>query len=131
MRPLIAALALMFAAPPAAAQERGIFVFDFGSGTETQRQALADRIAADAQRIPNAAVILCSTEADERRLSHNGNVTSLLVQRGAAHVRIVDAGVCTPVVTGRSNADIGENRVWLALTTVPFLENFRRETLGY
>lgn len=131
MKLAFAAFALMLAAAPAAAQDSGIFIFDFGSATGSQREAMSDRVVADAQRIADAAIILCSSDADGSGLSSKEQVTSLLLQRGAAHARIFDAGVCTPVVTGRANEDIGANRVWLALTTVAFLENFRRETLGY
>ena len=130
MRLALAAPLLALLATPAAAQERGIFIFDFASDTQAERAALADRIVADAQDIADAAAIFCTSVGGYRGRDHRHEVMSLLVQAGAEPQRMLDAGTCTPEITGRSNARIGADRIWLALSNVAFLESWRRERMG-
>lgn len=130
MRFALLPLALAALAVPATAQEDGRFLFDFSPGHELDRAALAQRVFADARDIADAAVILCATTGGERGRDQRRATISLLEDAGTEPGKILDAGTCTPEITGRSNSALGDNRVWLALSNVVFLENYRRERLG-
>ena len=111
---VVAALALL--AAPAAAQDRGIFLFDFANDENASRVQMAEQVVEDAQDIGDAAVVLCAGSTGNRGRDQRREVMALLVEAGAAR--------------HRSRQAIGENRVWLALTTATFLERYQREAMG-
>ncbi len=125
---VVAALALL--AAPAAAQDRGIFLFDFANDENASRVQMAEQVVEDAQDIGDAAVVLCAGSTGNRGRDQRREVMALLVEAGAARHRLLDAGTCTPQIAGSSRQAIGENRVWLALTTATFLERYQREAMG-
>lgn len=130
MRILPLTLAMLCIAAPASAQEQGIYIFDFAEGNEAENRALARQVISDANDIVDAAVIFCGTSHLYRARDHRHEVFSYLTDEGAASFRIFDAGVCTPDITGFLNDDIGEDRVWLTLTNLHFLERFLEERAG-
>ena len=121
----LAALALVASA--AAPQQATIYVFDFAEGDRAERARTAAQVIADAEDVVDAVVIYCAADPGARGYDFRRETRSLLIEAGAGAHRIHDAGACSPDLTGRSNDDIGENRVWLALTTIPVLECYRQQ----
>lgn len=118
-------------ASPASAQQNGVYVVDLSNRNETRSVAVAALLVTAAEDVADPAVVLCSTNDGDRGHYHREQMRARLVDAGALPQRILDVGQCTPQITGRSNDNIGEARVWVALSTVTFLEEYRRRTLGY
>ncbi|MBH5321064.1 hypothetical protein [Aurantiacibacter sediminis] len=120
-----------FSAVPAQAQQDGIYIVDFSEADEERSTAVAAMLVSAAEEVADPAVILCSTSDGDRGHYHREQMRARLVDAGAMPQRIMDAGLCTTLITGRFNDDIGDGRVWVALSTVPYLEQWRRQTFGY